>query len=928
MPDRSDKILLLVDGNSIINRSFFAMAGRNNLTAPDGTPTAALNTYLNTLKKYMDELRPTHIATLFDRKEKTFRHEMYDGYKAKRKGMPDDLAVQMPLLKETLDAMRLKRVEMPGFEADDLIGTFARKAENEGFTVYILSGDKDDFQLIDEHTSVVMPVTKSGKSQTEIYDAAALKERYFVTPDEFVTLKAIMGDNSDNIPGVKGIGEKGAVELVTTYKSLDEIYKNLDALAPGLQKKLSENRDMAYLSLELSRIRCDAPVSETLEDFRVIEPDRSRLTELFRRLGFRSQIGKWGGEEISFSNLSDATTSVSDDEEIPPLQRPTDIASWKSLFLAEAAKGDLRISLEVTTWQKKTDAFEFIVAIDGLGIFAFSSDQTKEVIQILASYFEDQADIETGISPIGCGIKQRFGILSEALPFRSVFDVEIAGYLLNQIEGTTPSFEMIYEHALRRPFPERVDPTAAKNRKASRSEQTDLEMLLSGDETAKKDEIDPSVSEDAARRAWRSLQIAEAQKQEVKEQNLETLFYTIEMPLVLHLDRMERIGVHVDESVLNEIHDFFAGETVRLSERIYSEAGKKFNILSPKQLGEVLFVEMKLPSGRKNSTGGYSTDSDELNRLLHEHPIVSLILDYRQISKLDSTFVLGLKKMIDPSDGRVHSSFSQAVTNTGRLSSSEPNLQNIPIRSELGSQIRKAFTSPKGSILLDADYSQIELRLLAHLSGDENMINAFLNREDIHMNTAMKIFNVSRENVTPSMRSAAKTVNFSIVYGISDFGLSQDLGISFQEAHQYIENYYRQYPGIRAYLDSLKHAANVNGYVETLYGRRRIMNELKSANRNIRMFGERAAMNTPVQGTAADIIKIAMNQVTHALDERKLSAHLILQVHDELIIESKEDEREEAAAVLKDAMESAATLKVPLIAEVSAGYSWYSCKNG
>lgn len=928
---QSSKRLLLVDGNSIINRSFFALAGRGNLTAPDGTPTGALNTYLNTLKKFLDDIKPTHVCTLFDVREPTFRHKMYDGYKAKRKAMPDELAVQMPILKDLLDAMKLPRYELPGYEADDLIGTLARRGEREGYAVFILSGDKDDFQLIDRNTVVMMPVNKAGKTGTEIYDGDALMERYQIGAEDFVILKAIMGDTSDNIPGIRGIGEKGAIELVKKYRTLDALYEHADELSPGLKKKVLENRDMAYLSLDLSKIDCDAPVAVSTEDLLVREPDRKALLSLFMRLGFRSQIKKWDLE-----NVEAAPDAANDRAEEGAPNRPealpgalpeifVDISpeEFHKTFATLAEQKDFCLAMDMTSSSGASDE-KLVISLSGEHIYAFSRARIPEVLTYLAGKHVGAEN--TGLLPVGHGIKNRFKSLPEGLPFASCFDVEIAGYILNQIEGMTPSFEMLYEHAAREAFPRFIPSRAGKKTDAK---PVSLQMDLFAEKTSG----DPDA-EDAGQQAlqdagWKCLlmrRIYASQKKDIAELSLETLVYEIEMPLVLHLDRMERKGVYVDSQILDEIHGAFSLEIARLQESIYEKSGQKFNILSPKQLGAVLFEKLGLPSGRKNAGGAYSTDSDELTRLADEHPVVRDILNYRQVSKLDSTFVLGLKKVIDPSDGRVHSNFSQAMTNTGRLSSSEPNLQNIPIRSDLGSQIRKAFVAREGCLLLDADYSQIELRLLAHLSRDENMVGAFLNHEDIHTKTAANIFNVPKDMVEPYMRSAAKTVNFSIIYGISDFGLSQDLGVSFQEAHHYIEHYYAEYPKIREYLDSLKKQAYERGYVETMFGRRRVVRELTSPNRNIRSFGERAAMNTPVQGTAADIIKIAMNRVSTGLEKANLDASLILQVHDELIIECREDQAEAASRVLKEAMEGAVKLTVPLIAEVNAGRSWYECK--
>ena len=921
-----NKRLLLIDGNSIINRAYFALAGRSTLTAPDGTPTGALNTYLNIMLKYIEEVRPTHICTLFDRKEKTFRHEMYDGYKAKRKGMPDDLAAQMPLLKESLDALRIPRIELVGYEADDLIGTLSCRGTKEGFSVFILSGDKDDFQLINDRTVVLMPVTKAGKTTTETYDLAAMSERYDMTPEEFIALKAIMGDPSDNIPGVKGIGEKGAKDLVTAYHTLDSIYEHLDEVPAGTRKKLEESREMAYLSYDLSRIRCDAPIELDFDDLASAPPDTAKAADFFRKLGLRAMLKKLNlPESESFASDAASAGEVKTEYSLPDIQKDVSPDDFLLQLRKALEEKDFSLSLDVTDTYGD-GLFDLLLCLNGQAIYLFPSDIAS---QILLSIYREGLGTnpkEERKLPIGYSVKNRFKVFGEVLPFASIFDVEIAGYLLNQIEGSNPSFMMLFEHAVKEPYPS--FPSDAQTPVADPF-LTELERManVSPQEMS---HIEPGREEIRACsiRVYLMSRIAAEQKTEIENTAMNRLVYDIEMPLVLRLDLMERVGVHIDAKVLDDLHTAFAEEMNVVSERIYTLADTRFNILSPKQLGTILFDNLGLASGRKNQGGTYSTDSDELQRLIDEHPVVREVLTYRQISKLDSTFVVGLRKVIEESDGRVHSNFSQAMTNTGRLSSSEPNLQNIPIRSAAGSQIRKAFTAPPGYVLLDADYSQIELRLLAHLSGDENMTTAFLQGEDIHTNTAMKIFGVAREAVLPYMRSAAKTVNFSIVYGISDFGLSTDLGVSFKEAHHYIEQYYHQYPRIREYLDSLKAQGYEKGYVETMFGRRRIMKELKSPNRNLRMFGERAAMNTPVQGTAADIIKIAMVQVTDRLREKNLDARLILQVHDELLVECREDQVQEASQVLHREMERAVALDVPLIAEISVGPDWYACKNG
>ncbi len=937
MSEEGEKRILLIDGNSIINRAFFALSGRSNLTAPDGTPTGAINTFLNTVYKHIEDIRPTHIAALFDRREKTFRHEMFDGYKAKRKGMPDELAVQVPILKDILDAMRISRYELPGYEADDLIGTYTREAEKRGMKVFILSGDKDDFQLISMNTVVVMPVSKAGKTSSDIYDTSLFFERYGLLPGEFVTVKALMGDPSDNIPGVRGVGEKTALELVRKFKTLDDIYGHLAEFPEGLRKKLEEDQKTAYLSYELSRIKADVPTEQSIEKFVMAEPEKDKLADLLYRYGLRSQLKKAGLEHyVPYESGADIKSGGKDDVSAIRLI-PTTLPETAELPDHRSFSKKLEDFMNAGHTPKIV-AMDVFTDVRGSGgtperrlIVSFSPEEIVSVgADNIASALESLAQNGFGVNKdriiAGFSIKDTFKFLSDPLPVKRCFDTAIAGYLLNQIEGISPSFETLFEHALGIPYPRLPDDDPAVTDRPDKSQATLLEAMLLN-ETA--EPVDMKTDRLFRLFTWRVLLmhcLITQQTEQIRSSGIEKLAFDIEMPLVLQLDRMERAGFLVDRDVLTSMHEDFEHKLEALSMKIYDAAGMTFNILSPKQLGQVIFEHLGLPSGRKNAGGTYSTDSDELMRLSDRHPVVSSILEYRQISKLDSTFIVGLLREINPTDGRIHSSFSQAMTSTGRLSSAEPNLQNIPIRTELGRLIRKAFIAPEGYMLLDADYSQIELRLLAHLSRDENMMNAFLNNEDIHTNTAASIFKVPKEMVLPHMRSAAKTVNFSIVYGISDFGLSQDLGVSFQEAHTYIEKYYARYPQIRAYLDSLKEIGYEKGYVETLFGRKRILRELTSPNRNVRMFGERAAMNTPIQGTAADIIKIAMNKVSDDLREAELDARLILQVHDELIIECSENDVSAASVILKNAMENAASLTVPLVSEVRVGKSWYQCK--
>ena len=915
------KRLLLVDGNSIINRSYYATAGRNNLTAPDGTPTGAVNIYLNTLAKYIDEVQPTHTCTLFDLKAPTFRHKAYSEYKGTRKGMPDDLAAQMPVLKEVLDAMGFPRYEQEGLEADDLIGTLKTMGVKDGFEVFILSGDKDDFQLIDEHTKVIMPVTKKDGSGTDYYDEALFQERYGIPTSDFVTAKALMGDSSDNIPGVKGIGEKGAMDLVRKYKTLDGLYEHLSELSPKLREKLETDKDNAYMSLMLSRIVTDAEISVTLDQLERKPLDNASAAACFYKYGFRAQMKKWNIDETAVAEAAPAAPESEEEGKYPKLsgKRPTILlnqdsaASMKTILSKISEKNP--VAIDMADWNGPVLGLS--VVADQVYVWSKEDDISKVLSEL------NKAGVGTSSekAPVVYSAKNHFKLLENGLSFNHVFDVEIAGYVLNSIEGADPSFEMLIEHGTHRPFPILEDYGQTRDDDKKTNRQQDLFAFIDGTAEEAKDITEDDVL-DFSYQVLLSRWLSFYQKADVEKQGIEKLIYEIEMPLVMVLDRMERRGVLVDVSKIDELHKEFDGKVRELEKEIHELAGEEFTILSPKQLGKVLFDKLGLPSGKKLPSGGYSTNSEELEKIRDKHPIVNKILEYRQIQKLDSTFVMGLKKSISEKDGRVHTTFSQAMTNTGRLSSSDPNLQNIPIRTEEGSLIREAFVAKPGYVLIDADYSQIELRLLAAISHDEEMISAFKEGRDIHTKTACGIFGVPPEMINAGMRSAAKRVNFSIVYGVSDYGLSQDLGVSVYEAKRYIEEYYRQFPTIKPCLDGFKQEGKEKGYVATLFGRRRILKELTSANYNIRSFGERAAMNTPIQGTAADIIKLAMNHAEQALRDKGFDAQLILQVHDELIVEAKEDIAEEAAKVLSEAMENVIELDVPLIAEARIGKTW------
>lgn len=896
LPEQS---LLLLDGNSLINRAFYGLLGRQNLTAPDGTPTGAVFAFLNMYLRYLEDLHPTHVVAAFDRKEPTFRHECYDAYKGTRKSMPDELALQLPILKQLLKNLGVNCMEMAGYEADDLLGTLAAIGRKADMTVWVVSGDKDSFQLADDGITILQPITRSGRTETERYDSAAILERFQVTPKQFIDLKAIMGDPSDNIPGVKGIGEKGAIDLLKKYGSLDNIYASLDEIRPVLAEKLRVNKEMAYLSQRLATINQAVPITETIDHLTLKPAEEDQLISQLTQLGFKNILNR-----LNFT----AKVKPSEQTALHPSCSP---GSLKQLEEQLAAKPELP-----AVWLEKGHALFW--TIDSIQVFSLLPRETEAAWQIIQKSgcrvaFSDYKRLlrSTGLPDLGTNIH----------------DVVIAAYLLNQIEGR-PDLTRMYQQATGKMLPDTdCDQMGVMAKKAAKLPvQTDLFDLATTQQTEETVQDDEATHRNHALFAGAIREIALHQKAQISERKIENLAYEIEMPLAAILADMENRGFTIDLQALDKLSNEMNLNLESLQARIFEMCGRSFNLNSPRQLGEVLFVDLGLATGKKRSAGAFSTDSEELERLALEHPVIPLIIEYRQIAKLRSTFVEGLKKVRDPEDGRVHTTFNQTLTATGRLSSSEPNLQNIPIRMAAGQKIRQAFIASPGHILLDADYSQIELRLLAHLSGDKEMINAFVNNEDIHTNTAVHIFDLPAEKITADMRSIAKTMNFSIVYGISDFGLARDLGVSIRQAHQYIADYEEQYPEIRKYLNGLVESAYKNGYVETMTGRRRYMPELKSANRNLRQFGERAAMNTPVQGSAADMIKIAMVETAEQLKKAGLQAGLILQVHDELIVEAPLAEADAAAAILKKAMENAMQLDVPLLAEVRQGASWADCK--
>ena len=873
--------LMLIDGNSIVNRAYY---GIRMLNAPDGTPTNGIYGFITILQRLLDEEKPDCLCAAFDLHAPTFRHLAFDGYKAQRKGMPEELQVQMPLLKRTLDAMGIARVELEGFEADDILGTLSRRWEETGGECVIVTGDKDSFQLITAKTRVLHVKTRMGKTETISYTPERFFEEYGFEPKKIIDLKALMGDTSDNIPGVKGIGEKTALELVRTFGGLRELYEKFETsdLKPGVKSKLREGKQQAEMSYELATIVTDAPVVFDLEKTRWSYDFRPELYSVFIELGFTKFIERYklspAPEERETSDLKSVTPRI--------------IKTEDDLAAADAAIAGTHCGVWLSREER---SLTFYTESDG-----------RVLCFVLGEEYEGDgaaaAERLLGCTPEAAGhnVKDVLRLLDTAGVGSAnfAFDTALAAYLLDATAGS-------YE-------PERlcVQYCGYSPKRRDEDENGQLSLL---DAAGKSYDCSAAMAQAV-------FLLSETLASKLTELKMDRLFYDIELPLCRVLADMEEKGFFVDKRALSDFGESLTDGISTLEERIWSEAGDRFNINSPKQLGTVLFEKLMLPAGKKTKTG-WSTNADILEKLRGKHPIIQDILDYRMLTKLKSTYADGLLKVIAP-DGRIHTSFQMTVTATGRLSSTEPNLQNIPVRRELGSQVRKMFVAPEGKVLVDADYSQIELRLLAHISGDENMINAFLSGEDIHAVTASQVFGVPLSEVTPIQRSRAKAVNFGIVYGISAWSLAQDIGVSQAEAKAYMDAYLEKYHGVREYMKSVTEKARADGYVETLFGRRRALPELKSSNFAMRSFGERVALNMPIQGTAADIIKLAMVRVDRRLRAEGLKSRLVLQVHDELIAECPEQEAEKVKNILCEEMENTVNYSVPLTAQAGIGTSW------
>lgn len=876
-----NKLLVLIDGNSLVYRAFYALP---ELMNKKGKHTNALYGFANILFKIIETYSPSHISVAFDLKAPTFRHTQYESYKGNRKRMPDELREQIEPLKKMIDAFGVNRMELEGYEADDLIGTVAKNFEQSGYDVYIITGDKDAFQLVSDKIKVLF--TKKGISELDEYTPEKMMEKYEITANQFIDLKGLMGDQSDNIPGVAGIGEKTGIKLLKEYGSIENIYANIGEITKSTKTKLESGYDMAFLSKSLATIMIDIPIELTEEEFEKKDIDKNELISLFSEFEFNSLIKKIGTNADTMKNQEVKEYNVSNS--IERMIEKANKVNHISIF-SIARPG---LVSEKTLMKLFIEIEEDFFVIEEKDILKLKD--ILENFQIKKSGYMLKNDC-LNFKPYGINLTGLY------------FDIAIAEYL---IDSTSSNYE-IKDVAL----------------KYSLGDVLSLEQLL-GKGKNKKDYQDLSDQE-VMGYACSILDIIKNGKanllKKIEEYNMNHLFFDVEMPLVEVLADMEFVGILADKTVLNSLKEKFSVEISSLESQIFEYSQEKFNINSPKQLGNILFDKLGLPVIKKTKTG-YSTNAEVLEALSDKHPIIDKITLYRQYTKLQSTYVDGLLNIINPYTNRIHSSFNQTITTTGRISSTEPNMQNIPVRLEIGRELRKVFIAQENMTLVDADYSQIELRILAHIADDKGLIEAFAKGDDIHTITASEVFNVPIEDVTKEIRGAAKAVNFGIVYGISDFGLSNNLGITKKVAKEYIDNYFNRYPFVKKYMEDIVDTAQANGYVETYIGRRRYIPEINSNNFFMKNLGKRLAMNTPIQGSAADVIKIAMVKVYNRLRDEGLESKLILQVHDELIIESIEKEKDYVINLLKKEMESAVDLKVKLTVDVQWGKSWYDTK--
>lgn len=881
-----EKRLIIIDGNSIINRAFYALPDMSN---SEGLKTNAIFGFVRMMFKIIEDYQPTHMSVAFDKKAPTFRHKQYADYKAGRKKMPDELAQQLQPLKDLLDKFNINRLELEGYEADDLIGTVARLGEENDFKVYIVTGDKDAIQLASHKTTTL--ITKKGVGEVEEYDYDSVLERYEMTPTQFIDLKGLMGDKSDNIPGVPGVGEKTGIKLLKQYSTIENLIEHTDELKGSIKKKIEENKDLALMSKELATIITNVPIEVKLEDLEYGDYNKDDVVEKFKEFGFTSLITK-------LLDIEGGETTIKEeiDLKIEHLDNVED-------FIKKAEENK-KVIIDVIGKEgnilDKRVLYVFL-SLDGNEIYYVNEDELPQIKTLLSN---------PEIKKHGYDLKEDYILLKPyEIELNSMnFDITIAEYLIDSKSSTSYECSAIAMKYLTRKIKSKED-LLGKGAKAKKFDEIEFDELSAyiGDILNTVNGVYPKMEE------------------KLKETEMDGLFYHVEMPLVEVLGSMEYIGMKVDKDQLNELKEKFTTIINELENEIFELAGEPFNINSPKQLGVVLFEKLGLPVIKKTKTG-YSTNAEVLEKLRDKHEIIDKITEYRQIVKLNSTYVEGLLKIINPKTGRIHSSFNQTITTTGRISSTEPNMQNIPVKTEMGRDIRKVFVADDNCKLVDADYSQVELRVLAHMSGDENMIDAFKHGEDIHSKTASQIFDVDIKDVTSKQRIEAKAINFGIIYGKTDFGLSQDLNIPVTTAKAYIDSYFNKYPKIKEFMDEAVESATETGYATTILNRRRYIPEIKASNFIVRNQGKRFAMNAPIQGSAADIIKVAMVNVYNKLKENNMKSRLILQVHDELIVEAVDEELEMAEKIVREEMENAQSMDVKLDVDLNTGDSWYETK--
>ena len=878
------KKLVLIDGHSILNRAFY---GVPDLTNAEGLHTNAIYGFLNIMFKIIEEEKPDYLAVAFDLKAPTFRHKIYSEYKGTRKGMPDELREQVPVMKEVLTSMGILIMEQEGLEADDILGTVAKRAQKEGLEVALVSGDRDLLQIADENIKIRIPKTKGGKTEVEDYYAKDVIESLQVTPTQFIELKALMGDTSDNIPGVPKVGPKTATELMVTYGSLDNIYEHLEEISKkSVRETLREHRDLANLSKVLATIEINADIPYTLEQAEYSNPFTKDAYVVFKKLEFKNLLNRFEQDAINDNHEKDNFTFVRDFTEAEAVFEKAAAKDFVSFVVVEDLKEQDILGVSICLSKEET----YVILCEGFITEGYLCDKLTSLGKKTKLVTYD--------------IKNQYKYLQVSTG-RGLFDVLIGAYLCNPLKNDYGIVDIANEY-LGLMISDRTQLLEKLSLRKALEEREDKFLEYTGFLSYVCHMAMPCI------------------KERLKNEGMEELFEEIEMPLSFVLHRMEVEGVSVKKEALKKYGDDLSVKIEKLENSVYEQAGVQFNLNSPKQLGEILFEKMQIPGGKKTKTG-YSTAADVLEKLAPEHPIVSDILEYRTLAKLKSTYADGLATCIKE-DGRIHTTFNQTITATGRISSTEPNLQNIPMRLELGRKIRKVFVPRKDYIFVDADYSQIELRLLAHMSCDDMLIEAYKMDSDIHRITASNVFHIPMNEVTDLQRRNAKAVNFGIVYGISSFGLSQDLSISRKEAADYIKKYFETYPGVKIYLDKLVADGKEHGFVSTLFGRKRPIPELSSSNFMQRSFGERVAMNSPLQGTAADIMKIAMIRVFERMEREQLKSKMILQVHDEILIEASLDEEEKVKKILEEEMKGAANLAVVLEIDVHSGTDWYEAK--